>query len=80
MAALVGLVVGAVFGWLLPATSLRKVLAIPLGVAGVELVVNATRFGVSAIVLWGPILLALTCLATLASWKIAHLVQLRRGA
>jgi hypothetical protein len=80
MAALVGLAVGAAFGWLLPATAFRMVVAIPLCVAGVELVVNATRFGVSAIVLWGPILLALTYLATLGAWKVARLVQLRRRA
>ena len=62
MAVVAGLiigVIGALRGW-----RLRSCLVPPLLLAALEVVVNTIRFGVGAMVVWTPILIALTVGAT----------------
>jgi len=60
MAVLVGLVLGVVAAYRRADIRFGVVLIVPLGVAAVEIVVNAARFGVAAMAVWTPILLTLT--------------------
>ena len=67
MAVLVGLMIGALAGlrrWRVPGW---RLLVLPLGVAGLEIVTNLVRFGASEVALWSVVLVVLTVVATLGT-------------
>jgi hypothetical protein len=77
MAVVAGLVIGtlgAVRGW-----TLRTCLSLPLLLAIVEVVVNTRLFGVAAMVVWTPILLALTVGATAGARAGTRALRFRRA-
>jgi hypothetical protein len=78
MAVLVGLVLGVVAAYRRADIRFGVVLIIPLGVAAVEIVVNAARFGVAAMAAWTPILLTLTVGATAAAFAGGRWLRGRR--
>ena len=64
MAVVVGLVVGFVLALRLAKLQFAFVLVAPVLVAALEIAVNTIRFGVASMVVWAPLLLALTVGAT----------------
>jgi hypothetical protein len=78
MAVLVGLVLGVVAAYRRADVRLGVVLIIPLGVAAVEIIVSAARFGVAATAVWTPILVMLTVGATAAAFAGGRWLRGRR--
>ncbi|HEX2381565.1 MAG TPA: hypothetical protein VHI95_02935 [Acidimicrobiales bacterium] len=64
MAILAGLVLGTVAGVRGWNVSGWRLLVLPVCLAGLEIIVNVARFGVSAVVVWSVVLVVLTVVAT----------------
>jgi hypothetical protein len=80
MAVLVGLVVGVAAGFWRANLRFAVVATVPLGVAALEIIVNAARFGASTMVVWAPILLTLTVAATVTALTFGRWLYRRRAS
>ena len=80
MAVLVGLFVGVVVGFRRMHLPFVVVLVLPLAMAAVEIVVNTVRFGLGSMVIWAPLLVALTVTATAVATWAGRWLGLRRAA